>query len=78
MSDNPETIEKIKEMLTKVLEIDDQLQGLKDERKDLIKEYVEKYSLNMKIIDEAIRIVKKDLNIDEIEKVADALSSLIK
>ena len=73
-----EKLDKIKEMITKILEVDDQLQSLKDERKETIKKYVKDYDLDYKTIEMAIRAIKKDINLDDLEKVVEALEPVLK
>ncbi len=71
-------LEKIKEMITKVLELDDQLDTLKDERKALIKEYVKEHDLDMKQIEMAIKAIKKDIDLSIVEKIVEALEPVLK
>lgn len=71
-------LEKIKELLTKCVEIDDQLSTLKDERKTLIKKYVKENDLDMKLIEMAVKAVKNEIDINNLEKVIDAIESIVK
>ncbi len=71
-------LEKIKEMITKVLELDDQLDTLKEERKALIKEYVKEHDLDMKQIEMAIKAIKKDIDLSVVEKIVEALEPVLK
>jgi hypothetical protein len=71
-------LEKIKEMITKVLELDDQLDTLKEERKALIKEYVKEHDLDMKQIEMAIKAIKKDIDLSIVEKIVEALEPVLK
>jgi DNA integrity scanning protein DisA with diadenylate cyclase activity len=71
-------LEKIKEMITKVLELDDQLDTLKDERKSLIKDYVKEHDLDMKQIEMAIKAIKKDIDLSIVEKIVEALEPVLK
>jgi hypothetical protein len=73
-----EKLEKIKEMITKILEIDDQVDTLKDERKTLIKKYVTDFSLEFKTIEMAIRAIKKDIDLSDVEKVVEAIEPILK
>lgn len=71
-------LEKIKEMLTRCVELDDQLNTLKDERRTLIKKYVKDFSLDLKMIEMAVKAVKNEIDLDNLEKVMNAIGSIVK
>jgi len=73
-----EKLDKIKEMITRILEVDDQLQSLKDERKETIKKYVKDFDLSMPVIEMAIKAIKKDVNLSDLEKIVEALEPVLK
>jgi len=70
-------IEKIKEMLLKVLEFDDQISEIKENRKTMIKGYVDKFGFDMKIVDFAIKAVKKNINLADVKKLTEAIENII-
>ena len=71
-------LEKIKELLTRCIEIDDQLSTLKDERKTLIKKYVKDYQLDMKVIEMAVKAIKNEIDLKNLESVMDAIEPIVK
>ena len=71
-------LEKIKEMLTRCIELDDQLDTLKDERRTLIKKYVKDFALNLKEIEMAVKAIKNEIDLKNLEKVMDAIEPIVK
>jgi len=71
-------LEKIKEMLTKMIEIDEQLVSLREERKAVVKKYVDENKLDIKAVEMAVRAIKKDVDLSTVEKIAEAIEPMLK
>lgn len=71
-------LEKIKEMIIKIVELDDQLNELKEERKKIIKDYVKQFNFDMKQIEIAIKVIKKNVDLSVVEKIVETLDPVLK
>jgi len=68
----------IKALVTRICEIDDQLDTLRQEKNDMKKEFIKKFSLDGKLIAVAISAVKKQIDGNELADVMESIEPIIK
>lgn len=70
--------DKIKELITRMIEIDDQLSILKKEKKDLRDSYKTQHAIDLKLVDTAVNAIKKELNGHDIMEVMTIIEPIIR
>lgn len=70
-------IQQVRALVKQMKEIDEKITELRDDRKELVKDFVDTYNVPMKEVKEAIKMLKSDIDPDVTAQIYAGIADLV-